>query len=329
LRLEAAARIDAFQQQNPRRTGDVPRRDTTLRSRRVCSGFTLQQSLTRTSFWQHVRGAIAPFAHEGTMVIAVLQPPSRPTSAPARLGRTLGRLALFAGVLCALAAALAGPAYRVEVLPLGIALQSVRWAGTIAVGGAAVALLAVLLTAGAGARSRWRRRARWALVLNIAVAAGPLYMLYLLQTQPQLHDISTDGVNPPAFEAVVPLRRGASNPIDYDPATAAQQRQGYPDIAPLELALTPAVAFDNAERAARAMGWQIVQTAPDKLRLEAIDTSLLFGFKDDVVVRVTPKGSGSVVDVRSLSRVGGSDFGANARRVRAYLKRVATASGAA
>jgi uncharacterized protein (DUF1499 family)/uncharacterized membrane protein YgdD (TMEM256/DUF423 family) len=262
-----------------------------------------------------------------TMVIAVLQPPSRPTSAPARLGRTLGRLALFAGVLCALAAALAGPAYRVEALPLNVALQSVRWAGTVALGGAAVALLAVLLTMGGAARSRWRRRARWALGLNVAVAAGPLYMFYLLQTEPHLHDISTDSANPPAFEAVAPLRRGATNPIDYDSASAARQRQGHPDIVPLELPLAPSVAFDNAERAARAMGWQVVAAAPDKLRLEAVDSTLLFGFKDDIVVRVTPKGSGSVVDVRSLSRVGSSDFGANARRVRAYLKRVATASG--
>ena len=61
---------------------------------------------------------------------------------------------------------------------------------------------------------------------------------------------------------------------------------------------------------------------------ERTSNTLLFGFKDDIVVRVTPQGSGSVVDVRSLSRVGGSDFGANAKRVRAYLQRVATASGA-
>jgi uncharacterized protein (DUF1499 family) len=73
----------------------------------------------------------------------------------------------------------------------------------------------------------------------------------------------------------------------------------------------------------------VVATAPDKLRLEATDTTLLFGFKDDIVVRITPHGNGSVVDVRSQSRIGGSDFGANASRVRAYLKRVATASGAA
>jgi uncharacterized protein (DUF1499 family) len=234
---------------------------------------------------------------------------------------------LVVGVLCAAAALLPGPAYRIELLPLNIALQMVRWAATIAIGGAAVALLAVLLTMGSSARSRWRRRARWALVINAAVAAWPLYMYYQLQSLPRIHDISSDTANPPTFDAVLPLRRGAKNPVDYVSATAAEQHKAYPDIVSLQLPIGPAVAFDNAERAARTMGWQIVAAAPDKLRLEATDTTLLFGFKDDIVVRITAQGAASVVDVRSLSRVGGSDFGTNAKRVRAYLKRVATASG--
>jgi uncharacterized protein (DUF1499 family) len=261
------------------------------------------------------------------MVVAVLQSPSRPTSALARLGRTLGWLALVVGVLCAVAALLPGLAYRTEMLPLDLAIQSVRWAGTVALGGAALALLGLLLTLGSSARRRWRRRALMALAINLIVAAGPLYHYFQLQSLPHIHDISTDTTNPPTFEAVVPLRRGATNPIDYVSATAAEQRKGYPDIAPLSLTLPPAVAFDNAERAARAMGWQVVAAAPGKLRIEATDTTLLFGFKDDIVVRITPRDGGSVVDVRSLSRVGGSDFGTNAKRVRAYLKRVATASG--
>ena len=70
------------------------------------------------------------------------------------------------------------------------------------------------------------------------------------------------------------------------------------------------------------MGWDVVAAAPEALRIEATDTTLLFGFKDDVVVRITPQAQGSVVDVRSLSRVGGSDFGTNAKRVRAYLGRL-------
>jgi uncharacterized protein (DUF1499 family) len=263
------------------------------------------------------------------MVVAVLRSGSPRSASPiARLGRLLGWLAFAAGVVCAVLALLAGPAYRLELLPLNLAIPTVRWAGTVALGGAAAALLGLLLTLGSSARSRWRRRARWALVINLAVAAWPLYMYYQYETHPRIHDISTDTANPPTFDAVLPLRRGAKNPVDYVPATAAEQRRGYPDIVPLQQSLTPAVAFDNAERAARVMGWQVVAAAPDKLRIEAIDTTLLFGFKDDIVVRITPQGTGSVVDVRSLSRVGGSDFGANAKRVRAYLQRVATASGA-
>jgi uncharacterized protein (DUF1499 family) len=226
-------------------------------------------------------------------------------------------------------ALLSGPAYRIELLPLSIAIPSVRWAATVAAGGTVVALLALLLTLGRSALGRWRRRALWALAINAAAAAWPLYLYHQVQNLPRIHDISTDTATPPAFDAVVPLRRGAKNPVDYVSATAAEQRKGYPDIVPLQLPIQPSVAFDNAQRAAQAMGWQIVAASPDKLRIEATDTTLLFGFKDDIVVRITPQGNGSVVDVRSLSRVGGSDFGTNAKRVRAYLKRVATASGAA
>jgi len=262
------------------------------------------------------------------MAVAILHSSSPRISQPARLGRALAWLTLVAGMSCGFAALLAGPAYRIELLPLTIALPLVRWAGTIALGAAAVALLALLLMIGRSAPRRWRRRAWLALAINAAVTAWPLYMYYQLQNSPRIHDVSTDTANPPTFDAVMPLRRGAKNAADYAPATAAEQRKGYPDIVPLQLPVAPAVVYDNAERAARTMGWQIVAAAPDKLRIEATDTTLLFGFKDDIVVRITPQGSGSVVDVRSLSRVGGSDFGTNAKRVRAYLQRVATASGA-
>jgi len=261
------------------------------------------------------------------MATAVFHSPSQRTSQPARVGRLLGWLAVVVGVVCALAALLPGPAYRVQLLPLNVAIQSVRWAATVALGGAAVGLLGVLLLMGRSALRRWRRRALLGLAINLVVAAWPLYMFYQLQNHPRIHDISTDTGNPPAFEAVLPLRQGAKNPVDYVPATAAEQRQGYPDIAPLRLPLAPSAAFDIAERAAHAMHWEVVAATPGKLRIEATDTTLLFGFKDDIVVRITPQGDGSVVDVRSLSRVGGSDFGTNAKRVQAYLKRVATASG--
>jgi uncharacterized protein (DUF1499 family) len=245
---------------------------------------------------------------------------------PARIGAALATLALVVGLLCAAAALLAGPAYRVEVLALGPAIQTMRWAATVAIGGAVVALVAVLLLMARPIVAGARGRAANALLVNALVAAPLLYMYWQLQHLPKIHDISTNSDNPPTFEAVLPLRKGARNAVDYPASTAAEQRKGYPDVGPLMLPLAPPVAFERAVQAARAMGWDIVNTAPDKLRLEATDTTLLFGFKDDIVVRVTPQAQGSVVDVRSLSRVGGSDFGTNAKRVRDYLKRLSASA---
>jgi uncharacterized protein (DUF1499 family) len=124
--------------------------------------------------------------------------------------------------------------------------------------------------------------------------------------------------------AILPLRAGAPNPAEYGGAeVAAQQRAGYPDIGPLILQTLPQQAFDRALAAARDMGWEIVATDPTSGRIEATATTFWFGFKDDVVVRVTPVGDGSRIDVRSVSRVGRSDVGSNAERIKAYLGRVA------
>lgn len=240
----------------------------------------------------------------------------------ARIGAALATLALALGLICGAAALLAGPAYRAQLLPLGAGLQAIRWAASGAVAGAVAALIALGLLALAGA-SRGGSVAAAALVLNALVAGPPLYMYRQVQSLPRIHDVSTDTDDPPHFVAIVPIRKGAPNPVDYKPETAPQQKRAYPDIAPLRLDATPAQAFERAERAARAMAWEIVAVAPNDLRIEATDTTLLFGFKDDVVIRVRPAAQGSIVDVRSLSRVGGSDFGVNAKRVRAFMRRIA------
>lgn len=248
----------------------------------------------------------------------------RPADKRPRAGAALAGLALAIGVVCAAAALLAGPAYRTELLSLGAGFQLLRWATLSAIAGASVALLAWGLLALARAQ-HGRAMAAAALALNALVAGPPLYLNQQAQSLPNIHDISTDTSDPPAFVAVLPLRQGARNPVDYRPATAVQQKRGYPDIAPLRLDVAPAHAFERAEHAARAMGWDIVTVAPDALRIEATDTTLFFGFKDDVVIRVRPQGQGSIVDVRSLSRIGGSDIGANAKRVRCFLNKLAGA----
>jgi uncharacterized protein (DUF1499 family) len=85
------------------------------------------------------------------------------------------------------------------------------------------------------------------------------------------------------------------------------------------------VVLSRATEAARALGWEIVATAPADGRLEATDRTRWFGFRDDVVVRVRPDGSGSRVDARSVSRVGRSDLGTNARRIERFLAALTSA----
>ncbi|MDE2457434.1 MAG: DUF1499 domain-containing protein [Burkholderiales bacterium] len=244
----------------------------------------------------------------------------RPPGLGALVQTHFTRLALAAGVLAGLAALLAGPAYRLGLLGLGGGLQTVRWAATVAFVAAVMAALALLLALAARRRAGWALLA--ALVLNLAVAGPPIALLWQARHLPLIHDISTDTEHPPAFVAVLALRKNARNPVDWVPATGAAQRLAYPDIRPLHLDLAPAAALARARTVALAMGWDLVDVSEPDLRLEATATTLLFGFKDDVVVRVTPQPSGCIVDIRSLSRVGSSDLGTNARRVRNFLQRM-------
>jgi uncharacterized protein (DUF1499 family) len=189
-----------------------------------------------------------------------------------------------------------------------------KWA---AYGGIAAAVLAVIALIAGGRRAL----AALALVAGVGAFLPPMMFQRTARSVPPIHDISTDTDNPPAFVAVVERRQGASNPIEYGgPEIAAQQHQAYPDLRPVTLSDPPARAFERALEAARGQGWEIVASVPADGRIEATDTTRFFGFKDDVVVRVKPEGAGSRVDVRSLSRVGRSDVGKNASRIRAYLR---------
>jgi len=137
---------------------------------------------------------------------------------------------------------------------------------------------------------------------------------------PRIHDITTDTEHPPQFVALRPVREQSPNGAAYGGReVAAAQKQGYPDVIPLLLPVPPDRAFAKCEAAARALGWEIVAAAPAEGRLEATATTRWFAFKDDIVVRVAPALDGSRVDIRSVSRVGQSDLGANAARIRAFL----------
>jgi len=256
------------------------------------------------------------------MAMSITNP--TPERGLSRASRGLAWLALTIGAVSATGALLAGPAYRMQWVSLATGFLALRWATYCAIAAAIAATLALLLSTLLRA-PRGRVAAGMALVASVLVAAPTLYLYNQAQRAPKIHDISTDIDDPPLFVDVLPLRRGARNPVDYKPETGALQKSGYPEIGPLVLDLPPARALERAEATARAMGWQIVTVNRDALRIEATDTTLLFGFKDDIVIRVRPKAQGSVVDVRSLSRIGGSDIGTNARRVRGFLKKLAAA----
>jgi hypothetical protein len=225
-------------------------------------------------------------------------------------------------VLACVAAALllvAGPGTRMDWWSFRTGFQLMRWAAYLGMGVVGLAVLLMLLP-----RARPQRGAlAAALLVGLVVAWIPWNGMRQARSLPPIHDISTDTADPPAFAAVLPLRADAPNSAEYaGEAIAGAQRTGYPDLASVALPAPPADAFARALEAARAMGWEIVDADPASGRIEATDTTFWFGFKDDVVVRVRPEGDGSRIDVRSVSRVGGSDVGANAARIRAYIARL-------
>jgi uncharacterized protein (DUF1499 family) len=140
---------------------------------------------------------------------------------------------------------------------------------------------------------------------------------------PAIHDISTDTVNPPDFVDVLPRRRWALNPPEYDgPMAAAQQREAYGDIVPLRLSAPRDRVHEAARQVMVEEGWEIVGDSRRDGRLEAIAITPWLRFRDDVVVRLTDEAGGTRVDMRSKSRLGASDLGTNARRVRRFLARL-------
>ena len=236
-----------------------------------------------------------------------------------RLAPLVATLGLALALVAALALALAGPGHRLGLWTFGTGFVFLRYAvyGGIA---AAVISAAGLVLARFRGRRRGMFRALAGLVIGLIVVGIPARWLQTARSVPPIHDITTDTGDPPAFEALLPLREGAPNPPAYGgPQIAAQQAEGYPDLAPLDVAVPPQQAFDAAFSAATAMGWEIVASDADAGRIEASDTTFWFGFVDDVVVRIRAADDGSRIDVRSVSRVGVSDVGANAVRVRAYL----------
>jgi uncharacterized protein (DUF1499 family) len=237
------------------------------------------------------------------------------------------KIARIVVLVAALAAFLmlvaSGPGTRAGIWSWQIGLGMLRWATYtgLAAGVGAVALILTL------AMPRWRQQA-WmpvaALCLSLLAAAPPMMLLQQAKNVPPIHDITTDPFDPPVFVSLMEMRKTTPNGADYGgTAIASQQQKAYPDIRTVLVKSDPQAAMQRVIDAARAGGWDVVASDAPSGRLEATDTTMWFGFKDDIVVRVRPEGSGSRIDIRSVSRVGRSDIGTNAKRIREFLARVA------
>lgn len=237
-----------------------------------------------------------------------------------RKGSRLSAIGIWTALTGVLLAALSGLGARAGMLSPFASM------GAYALG--SLLLLIALVTAGlglirsGGTAGTASRPATWlALLAGLAVTANNGLVMGQARGAPAIHDISTDTDNPPAFVAVVPLRAvDAQNPPEYSgPETAAAQKQAFPDLEPLLVTQPANVVFAAARDLVAEKGWTLVDASEVEGRIEATAETGWVRFKDDVVIRIQPGRDQTRVDVRSKSRVGRGDMGANARRVRDFL----------
>lgn len=212
---------------------------------------------------------------------------------------------------------LAGPLTKFGVLPWSAGL------GLFALG-SLVAAIGGLICLGIVIRNRGGVLASGGMVAGLAAAAALAKIIAGAGGVPEIHDITTDTANPPLFVSVTPALRGdGSNSITYDPTIAPKQAAAYPGVRPRTITKSPADVFDIATKAVVARGWTVVGADSATGRIEVTDTSGWWGFKDDVVIRLRPDGEGTRIDIRSVSRIGRSDMGANAARIEKLMAAIA------
>ena len=207
-------------------------------------------------------------------------------------------------------------------------------------GGLAVAGLSILLAIAAFASiwqngSRGMGRILLALLIDAMVLAYPAYLGLQYRKLPKIHDITTDPIDPPRFEALARLRTGdgANSAVYAGLYSAEQQRIAYPDIETVELELPAQRAYEVTLAVVHKRKWKVVDERPPQLRregrIEAIAQTPIMGFREDVAIRVKADGEDSRVDIRSSSRYFESDLGSNAKRVTQLIEDINTAAEAA
>ena len=181
--------------------------------------------------------------------------------------------------------------------------------------------------------SRGMSRILLAFLIDAVVLAYPAYLAAQYRKLPAIHDITTDPIDPPRFDALARLRTGeGTNPAVYAGLySAEQQRTAYPDIETVELDLPVQRAYEVTRELVTKRKWLVIdERAPQPSRrfgrIEAVARTPIMGFREDVSIRVTPDGDGSRVDIRSASRYFESDFGSNAARISKLIDDINTAA---
>jgi uncharacterized protein (DUF1499 family) len=229
---------------------------------------------------------------------------------PDILTRALGAVAILLGLASLGLLAVAVWSFRTGGWPWPQAYELAGW-GVWAAGAGVIVALAGLavwlrrLNGGAGA-------VLLGLILSLPVAGLGAAFEITARTTPPINDISTDTEDPPVFWFT-------ATPSDYPASNAGPQSAAYPGVRPLDLPLSSDDAFSAALALVEARGWEVLSADPAESQIEAIATSRLFGFEDEVAIRVTETDTGTRIDMRSRSRLGQIDRGVNARRIEAFL----------
>jgi uncharacterized protein (DUF1499 family) len=241
--------------------------------------------------------------------------------APSRLGNRLVVIGLLVALASATAMVLSGIGYRLDLYHFRVGFTILRWAFWFALAGAALSLGGLVLTR--GKPGKILIAALVGTAVGLVAAYIPWSFKQTAEALPFIHDISTDTANPPDFIAAAKLRKPGDHPVTYDGKEVADlQLKAYSDLAPLTTSASSEKVFEAAKAAIASMGMQLVDADPAQGRIEANQTSLLYGFTDDMVVRIASGADGTKVDVRSKSRVGRSDLGQNAKRIRIFLQKL-------
>jgi uncharacterized protein (DUF1499 family) len=210
---------------------------------------------------------------------------------------------------------------RLGIWPFTLGLLLLAAGVLLAVVAVVLGVIALIVVLSRGRTAERRPLYIGLIVAGVVVAAmGP--QMIAGRSVPAIHDITTDVADPPTFDVVTTLRGLGTNPLDYDAATLLklheQQQAAYPDVETITSSGDVGESFDRALKVLTDMGLEIVNADREAGRIEATATSRWFGFKDDVVVRIRAAAAGSIVDLRSVSRVGIGDVGMNAKRIEAF-----------